>query len=173
MSGQDQICLGMITANRIHPSLDTVIGCFVNVLPIRTRLQLEMDFDDLLNQVTATVADALDHQEYPYDMLVRHMDRGDDSARRPFLDVIYVYQSAAQARIDISGEAVPTPYRPNASLDFVFSFVKADLCLNIADHDGAGIGVTLEYDGDLFAASTIERYLAILDQFARSAMGAP
>ena len=173
MSGQDQICLGMITANRIHPSLDTVIGCFVNVLPIRTRLQLEMDFDDLLNQVTATVADALDHQEYPNDMLVRHMDRGDDSARRPFLDVIYVYQSAAQARIDISGEAVPTPYRPNASLDFVFSFVKADLCLNIADHDGAGIGVTLEYDGDLFAASTIERYLAILDQFARSAMGAP
>jgi non-ribosomal peptide synthetase component F len=151
--------------------LEPLIGCFVNILPIRTRLAPEMEFDDLLRQVTASVQEALDHQSYPYDLLVRHLDRGDGSAARPFIDVIYVYQSAAQIRAAIGENAALDTNRPIALLDFAFAFAKAELCLNIADHGSAGIGLTLEYDIDVFTAPTIDRHLAILDQFARSIAG--
>jgi amino acid adenylation domain-containing protein/non-ribosomal peptide synthase protein (TIGR01720 family) len=171
ISAQQEICLGIIAANRSHAVLESLIGCFVNILPIRTRLAPEMEFDDLLRQVTVSVQEALDHQSYPYDLLVRHLDRGDGSAARPFIDVIYVYQSAVQARTAIGGNAAPDTNRPIALLDFAFAFAKAELCLNIADHGGGGIGLTLEYDTDLFTAPTIDRHLAILDQFARSVAG--
>jgi amino acid adenylation domain-containing protein len=173
ISGQEEICLGMIAAGRNHPVLEALIGCFVNVLPIRTRIAAEMEFGDLLDQVTRTVEDALDHQDYPYDLLVRHVDRGEDGAARPFLNVIYVYNDAAQARSAIGGDPVPAAYRPNGGVDFSFAFVKADLCLTIADRGSAGIGLILDYDTDLFTAPTIERFLSILDRFAQSALGTP
>ena len=34
-----------------------------------------MEFSDLLTQVTARVQEALDHSSYPFDRLVRHVDR--------------------------------------------------------------------------------------------------
>ena len=46
---QQDICIGISVANRNHPDLENLIGFFVNVLPIRCRLDAEMDFDDLLN----------------------------------------------------------------------------------------------------------------------------
>ena len=48
---QEDLCLGLGVANRNHADLENLIGFFVNLLPIRTRLTAEMSFDELLGQV--------------------------------------------------------------------------------------------------------------------------
>ncbi|WP_445222798.1 hypothetical protein ACKWRH_45340 (plasmid) [Bradyrhizobium sp. Pa8] len=58
--------------------------------------------------------------------------------------------------------------RPRESMDFEFPFAKAELCLNVVDHADEGIGLMFEYDNSLFAASTVDRYLAALEKFAKS-----
>ena len=167
-SGQRDLCLGMIFANRNHPDIEGLIGFFVNVLPIRTQLTAEMEFSDLLTQVTARVQEALDHSSYPFDRLVRHVDRAGGSVVRPFLDVIYAFQSGSQVHIDVGADNWGAPLRPVESMEFAFPFAKAELCLNVADHGAPGLGLTFEYDDTLFAASTIDGYLDALEQFAKS-----
>jgi len=167
-SGQQDVCLGMIFANRNHPEIERLIGFFVNVLPIRTQLTAEMEFSQLLGQVTKKVQEALDHGSYPFDRLVRHLDRAGGSVVRPFLDVIYAFQSGSQVHVDIGVGTWEATRRPLDSLDFAFPFAKAELCLNVADHGRKGIGLTLEYNSALFAASTIDGYLDALEQFAKS-----
>ena len=48
---QDDICVGLSVANRNHPDTESLIGFFVNILPIRTRLSTDMEFDELLRQI--------------------------------------------------------------------------------------------------------------------------
>jgi len=127
-----------------------------------------MEFSDLLAQVTARVQEALDHSSYPFDRLVRHVDRAGGTVVRPFLDVIYAFQSGSQVYVDVGAENWGAPLRPVESMEFAFPFAKAELCLNVADHGAQGLGLTFEYDNSLFAASTIDGYLDALEQFARS-----
>jgi non-ribosomal peptide synthetase component F len=173
ITSQDDICVSMAVANRSHPDTENLLGCFVNVLPIRTRLAADMEFDQLVDQVAATVYEALERQSYPFDMLVSRLNRVSGSVIRPFLDVIYAFQSDGRVDIDISVERSRGNLRPAESIDFAFGFAKAELCLNAADHGEEGLGLTLEYDSALFGPSTISRYFNTLTRFARAVAGRP
>ncbi len=172
ISGQDDICLGMAVANRSHARIEPLIGCFVNVVPIRARLSRDMEFEELLAEVTACVGQALDHQSYPYDLLVRHLNRGDGSASRPFLDVIYAFQVEAIKPADVASKETLYDDRPTVPIDFAFAFAKAELCLSVVDHGERGLRLVLEYDVGLFRPTTIDRYLGIIDRLAKSLEGA-
>jgi acyl carrier protein len=168
LTGQDDLCIGTVIANRDRPELGNLLGCFVNVVPIRVRLSLTMEFDELLTRVVECWHDALDHGSYPYDALVRDLDRaGGGAAARPFIDVLYVFQSETTRQI----ESGSTPAREAGEvwrpLELSFAFSKADLCLSVHDYGEHGIGLTLEYDTDRFDPASITRYLASLERFAR------
>jgi amino acid adenylation domain-containing protein len=168
LTGQGDLCVGTVIANRDRPELENLLGCFVNVVPIRVRLSSTMEFDELLARVVECWHDALDHGSYPYDALVRDLDRaGGGAAARPFIDVLYAFQSETTRQIESEWtpacEAGET-WRP---LELSFAFSKADLFLSVHDHAEHGIGLTLEYDSDRFGPATIIRYLASLERFAR------
>ncbi len=59
LAKQRDFCVGMSVANRNHPDLENILGFFVNVLPIRTQLSEDMDFEALLRQVTQSTTEAL------------------------------------------------------------------------------------------------------------------
>jgi len=140
----------------------------VNILPIRVRLSADMEFDQLLDQVTSSTQEALEHQQYPFDVLVRRIDRSGGSVVRPFLNVIYAYQSAANVYVDV-GDGLPRAKPAGIqSIDFSFDFAKAELCLNVFDYGPQGLGLTLEYDSELFTPATMKKYLGTLERFARS-----
>jgi acyl carrier protein len=173
IGGQEDLCVSMVVANRSHPDLETMLGCFVNILPIRTRLVPDMEFDQLLDHVAASTFEALEHQTYPFDLLVRRLDRSGGSMVRPLLDVIYAFQSGSAVHVDIGAgrqDALPALVQ---SLDFSFAFAKAELCLNVVDHGRNGLGLTLEYDSDLFRVATIRNHLDSLGRFARAVAGVP
>lgn len=51
-----------------------MLGFFVNILPIRSQINSEMKFGDLLQQVIKAMNEALEHQEYPFDLLVQKLN---------------------------------------------------------------------------------------------------
>ncbi|HEU4597136.1 MAG TPA: amino acid adenylation domain-containing protein [Pyrinomonadaceae bacterium] len=168
LSGQPDICVGTAVADRSHPDLRKLIGFFVNILPVRTRLSQEMEFEELLDEVVKSTVGALEHQDYPFDLLVRRLElAGGGPNVRPFLDVVYVFQNNAEQR----AEAAAAPPEEDAararSLAFAFDFAKFDLLFVVADEGEAeGIGLTLEYDGGLFRAETVRGYLKTIERFA-------
>ena len=121
----------------------------------------------LLHRVTQSAYEALEHQDYPYDLLIR-LNRTGTSNGLPFLDVIYAFHNNSDLHPQAVGESPPEGSNNcGRALDFSFSFVKNPLALVVADQDQAGISLTLEYNSRLFSGTTIEGYLNTLGRFAR------
>ena len=156
ISRQDDFCIGVSVANRSHPELEPLIGFFVNILPIRVR------GGDDLDAIAARVYDAFDHQDYPFDLLVRALNPGRVANRQPLLNVVYAFQNFA----DVNATTHDDAFR-----DFPIAFrtSKFDVCLFVSQV-GGGLLLELEYDTGLFRASTIRR---ILDAIERAALGLP
>ncbi|MEP3121024.1 MAG: amino acid adenylation domain-containing protein [Nisaea sp.] len=164
LTRQEDICVGMAVANRGRPELEPLLGAFVNLLPLRTEISADMDFDALLDRVTQTITSALDHQDYPYDLILSNRKTG--PGRAP-VNVIYAFQNATDVNIG-DGEPSSSPDGPEArQLDLTFPFAKVELMLLVAER-GSQLELTLEYDAGLFTAEAAERYLNSLNRFAEA-----
>jgi len=151
LTGQADVCVVTAVANRSRPELARVAGLFVNLVPVRTHLGDDMDVDRLIADVTQNMRAALDHGGYPFSLLVRETGRETHDDLRPFMDAAYVYQRIGE------GEAPPAASpSPQAT---AFGFAKFDLGLFVADDGGGYLGLTLEYDSEMFLESTVSEYL--------------
>ena len=165
---QDDFCIGMSIANRNHPDLENLIGFFVNLLPVRVRLDDSMDFETLLDQVVSAADAAVEHQDYPFDLMVQQLNPDRAANRQPLLNIVYAFQNFSDVHIDI-GATAPGEAATNSPkitpFEHTFHTSKFDLTL-FAEDDGRDISLTLEYDTGLFKVATIQRYLDLLDRFA-------
>lgn len=174
LSKQNDLCVGMAIANRNYPDIEHLIGFFVNMLPIRTHLSENMDFDELLQEVIQNIFEAFEHQDYPFDLLVQRLNPNRYANRQPILNVIYGFQSYADITVDLEGEFEfytlhdGDDANPDQLKDVPLSFKtsKFDLTLFVSD-TGENLHLYLEYDTNLFLSESIKKYLLILKRFAR------
>ncbi|WP_405059147.1 amino acid adenylation domain-containing protein [Kribbella sp. NBC_01505] len=71
VTGQSDLVVGTIAAGRSRPELEGLVGCFVNVLPLRFRLPPDPTFRQLWAVVREQALAAYAHQELPYETLLR------------------------------------------------------------------------------------------------------
>ena len=69
-TGQDDVIVGTPVARRGHPGSLNTVGYFVNTLPMRSNLSGNPTFEELLGRVRRVVHEALEHQDYPFSMMV-------------------------------------------------------------------------------------------------------
>ncbi|WPZ32673.1 amino acid adenylation domain-containing protein [Thalassobaculum sp. OXR-137] len=162
LTRQDDLCIGMAVANRGRPELEPLLGMFVNLLPIRIRIEDDMDVAALLQAVTRTAYAALDHQDHPYDLILRAQRR--DAGSGDLVRVVYAFQNAAEP----DGMAEPAA----TTVPLSFPFAKFDLSLIVED-PGPHLDLTLEFDAGLLTAATVERYLHSLNRFAEDIAAGP
>jgi amino acid adenylation domain-containing protein/non-ribosomal peptide synthase protein (TIGR01720 family) len=171
MTRQEDFCIGMSVAGRDHPDLENVLGFFVNLLPIRTRFSAEMDLDALIDQVARSTAEAIEHQDYPFDLLVRKLNPQRVANRQPLLNVVYGFQNFTDVKIDVGvrdGPAVNGSAAVARPFGLEFKTSKFDLTLFAAEEEGALV-LTIEFDTALFRPETIRRHLSAFERFARMA----
>ncbi|MEN8190849.1 MAG: amino acid adenylation domain-containing protein, partial [Thermodesulfobacteriota bacterium] len=73
-SGKTDISIGSASFNRANGRVpDSVTGMFVSTIPFRLQGELERSFSDLLGDVRTSVKEALTHQRYPYDLLIKEL----------------------------------------------------------------------------------------------------
>ena len=169
---QNDICVGMSVANRNHPDLENLIGFFVNVLPICCCLSEDMDFDDLLKLVIDRTQEALDHQDYPFDLMIEKLNPARRANRQPLVNVIYAFQNFADVHVDVElGKDTPMAAASSdgspewGEFDFSFQTSKFDLTLFAVDNVEK-IKLTFEYDSRLFLATTMRDQLQTFARFA-------
>ena len=168
---QKDICIGVAAANRNHPDLENLLGFFVNILPLRTLFADDLEFSGLLTQVVDGMNGAIEHQDYPFDLLIEKLNPTRHGNRPPILNVIYAFQSFADLNIDVVTEPVevePAEADSGQMSGHSFSFETAKFDLTLFVTAGAnGLTLNLEYDTSLLKAKTAERYLAALERFAK------
>ncbi len=149
LSGQDDLVIGVPSANRGRREVEELIGCFVNTLALRLDLSGAPSVAELLARTRRTALGAQEHQDLPFEQVVEIVQPPRRLDHTPLFQVMLAWQNNAAPAFDLPG------LRVEAAADG-FDQVKFDLELNLCEH-GEVIAGTLGYATALFDQATIER----------------
>ncbi len=169
-SGQDDVVVGTAIANRTEKELEPLVGLFVNTLVLRNDLSGKPTFAELLSRVRETALGAYAHQAMPFEKLVEALEQRRDLSRNPLFQVAFALREGRKASMSLpaleSGQLSITPVT-----DEVRS-VQFDLDCHVIEGVDTLV-VQLNYNTDLFDASTIERLLAHYERVLESVVADP
>lgn len=150
LSGQDDVVIGSPVANRQRSEIEGLIGCFVNTLALRVRLEDDPSVTRLLASVKADTLDAYSHQDLPFDQVVEAVKPPRSMGHNAiFQTMMAMNTTPAGGAVDLPGLTLSAMPQPQSTSQF-------DLSLSLAD-TGSTIGARLEYASDLFDEATIQR----------------
>ena len=162
---ETDLVVGTDVAHRSHVATESLIGFFVNQLVLRTDLSGDPTFSEVLGRVREVALAAYAHQDLPFDKLVGALQWERDLGQTPLFQVKFVLQNAPAAGRGFSGLSL-------LPLEIDRETSKFDLLFNVIDTE-AGIAGSVEYNPDLFEASTIERLLRRWEDLLRAAAARP
>ncbi len=158
-SRQNDILVGAPMANRQRQELESLIGYFTNTIVLRTRLNEQHTFPELLAQVKKTLHEAAEHQDVAFSSIVSAVQPERDTSYSPLFQVLFAFQNIPTTRnLDIAGLQMS-----NLKLDVDKS--KYDLFLELFEgssglsDSSSGLSGSFEYNTDLFDAATIGRMI--------------
>ena len=164
-TGQDDIVVGTGIANRNHPDLENIVGCFLNTLALRTRLHDDPSFSEIIARARKAALGAYTHQDMPFEKLVEELNPERSLSHSPLVQVYFVLQNAPTETLEIKGlswKHVPSGLQT----------VKGDMYLSMQEHPD-GLQAYLEYSTDLFDRSTAERLLEHYRVLLQSVVACP
>ncbi len=91
--GQKDTVLGTAMSGRTQGRLQKVPGMFVNTVPLTAHAEPKETFDQFLKQVSKTIAEAQEHQGYPFADLIRLLGLESDGSRTPLIDVAIAFDT--------------------------------------------------------------------------------
>ena len=146
------LVIGSPMSSRNRSELESLIGFFVNTLPLRIDLSGQPSSLNLIERIKKTVLGAFAHQDLPFDQLVEELKPERNLSYTPVFQAMFVMQNAPTAELtfdDLALEMITTETLVS----------KFDITLSVEDKQGTLYGV-IEYSTDLFAQETIERLAA-------------
>ncbi|MVF53103.1 non-ribosomal peptide synthetase, partial [Pseudomonas monteilii] len=147
-SGQNDIRVGIPTANRNRMETEGLIGFFVNTQVLKADFDLGMTFTELLEQTQRRVSGAQAHQDLPFEQLVEALQPERSLSHSPLFQVMFNHRTEARGQgRQLPGLAVET-------LNWERGTAQFDLTLETVEHE-AGIAVSLTYATALFDEATI------------------
>jgi amino acid adenylation domain-containing protein len=156
-TGQTDIAIGVPVANRHHEASEPLVGTLVNTLVVRSDLSGEPSFLDALQRVRAAALEALEHQDIPFESIVKELHITRDASRAPLFSVMFNMLNTPLGEVRFDGLEW-------SRFDFDKKASQFDLTVTIdANRDKS---ICFEYSRDLFAPATItrlaEHYLRLL-----------
>jgi Condensation domain/TubC N-terminal docking domain len=164
-SGQRDIVVGTPVAGRPAAELERLVGLLVNMLPLRVDLSGRPTFRQLVVRVREVALRALGAQHVPFERLVEEFATHRDPSRTPLFSAVLALQNLPTAALDLGGLDVEPVFGATG-------VAKYDVSVALAPA-GGGLHGALEYNTDLFDASTAERLVDHLRTFLHAAVAAP
>lgn len=148
-SRQNDLVVGTPVANRTRPGTEEMVGLFVNVLPLRLKLDGSQSFDSLLAEVHARTMEAFAHSEAPFELLVETLSPRRELSYTPLFQVMFDLLPDRLGVFELDGLSL-------TELPIDYGVSKYDLSVTLKDRAGALFG-SIEYSTDLFDEATISR----------------
>ena len=165
-SGESDITVGMPFLGRPEERFESLVGNFVNTLPLRSEIDGAASAADVLQSVKATLFDALDHAFWPLARIVRDAKvSGTD-----LFQVVFEYKSAGVLSVDSLDK-----YRRTLGaepLESIRQEGEYELILDVLERGGT-FALSIAYDAVLFDAATIARMHGHLRRLLDAIVGDP
>ncbi|HET6977265.1 MAG TPA: amino acid adenylation domain-containing protein [Pyrinomonadaceae bacterium] len=146
---QEDLIVGTAIANRNHGETESLIGFFINMLPLRTDLSGDPSFSALLKQVREVALGAYAHQDIPFEKLVEAFVPERTITQTPLVQIAFGFNNAPRQLLELPGLTL-------SAMPFENETGRFDLTLWI-DQPEDELRATWYYNTDLFEPTTIER----------------
>ena len=182
---QEDILVGTPAAGRGRSDMQRTFGYLANPVVLRADFSDNPTFKDLLGRVRQTVIGAIEHQDYPFPLLVERLQPRRDPSYSPLFQAVFVWDQLHQfesasgvfaathaAWFGQSAEAaqLASEKLPVEPLVLNQQGAAFDLTLRMRELDGGSLSVDFRYNTDLFDAATIarlgEHFQALLEGIA-------
>ncbi len=149
-TGQYDILIGTPIASRDQKVLEDLIGFFNDTIVLRTQLDGDMSFKELVASVKTTTLEAFSNKDVPFDRLVKELKIERSLSLNPFFQAMFLYHAVPES--PSFGDTV------NVEHEFYGAGVsKFDLTVYISEENNI-LTSTFEYTSDLFEEKTINRF---------------
>ena len=148
-TGDDDVVVGSIYANRERADLEQLIGILNNTLVLRVNLSGAATFADVMKRVRDVCLDGYTYQVPPELLKEDMVKRGEDRER--LFDAWFQLERPRQEQFEMKGLAV-TPYHEATEV------TRFELSLGFTEHDGMLSGA-IEYDENMFTTETTRQML--------------
>ncbi len=166
LTGQAETVIGIPAAGQSVDGHDHLVGHCVNLLPLRCAIDAAQPFAQALDDMQATLLDALEHQRYTFGTLLKKLRVARDPSRMPLVNVMFNIDQA----LDLESTGFP-----GLTLEFSSNprrFENFELFINAVQAHGE-LRLECQFNSDLFDAATVSRWLAAYETLLRSAIEQP
>jgi amino acid adenylation domain-containing protein len=164
---QEDIVVAMGVVGRARMELEPVVGFFVNTLAIRTRIDSNTKFTDLLGSVRESVFGAMENADAPLDRVLDQLKLVRSASHTPLAQVLFFFQNYPMQNIQLSGLAIENVHLS----DIAPNSAQGELSLFVNQH--AERELMFEYSTDLFDEISIQRLAGHLITFLNAAVDNP
>ncbi|MCF3650812.1 non-ribosomal peptide synthetase [Synoicihabitans lomoniglobus] len=165
---QDEIVIGTSAPNRRPPGTAGLMGPVANLVVLRSQLAGNPAWTDFLTVFAHTLSDALEHQEMPFDSLVRALNPAKDMSRTALFDVLATVDETPLPAFELGAEL-----GSGHMLDLNLGQGKYDLALHLQIQADETIAGTLTYNTDLHDEGFVTQLARHLERLAQAVAAAP
>ncbi len=165
---QDDILVGTPAAGRSRADQQRIIGYLTNPVVLRADLSGNPTFQQLLGQVRRAVIGALEHQDYPFPLVVERRQPRRDPSYSPLFQAVFVWdrfhqledgEGGAQTLWFGQGETATRVAQERLKLELIALGQQGapfDLTLRMSEANDQ-LWAEIRYNTDLFDKATIAR----------------
>ena len=158
-TGETDIRIGTLVANRGQAGTDGLIGYFVNALVLRTRVLPAMTCVEVLRDVRETCLGAYAHQDVPFEYLETLLAKKRKRARPPLYQVMFNYRNLWTPTLKSNGLTIASWNGKNRASDPGIAMARLDVNFHLHEMSTKFTGA-VNYKTDLFDRSRIAKLLA-------------
>ncbi|HEY8240141.1 MAG TPA: condensation domain-containing protein, partial [Kiritimatiellia bacterium] len=165
ISGERDLCVGTPVAHRDHRDVESVMGCFINTLVLRTRLSPDQTFESFLDGIRNATLEAFAHPDAPFEKVVERLRPPRDPGHHPLFQVLFNGLAFEEPTTTAEGTTLQREWLVDPESKF-------DMTLYVREQKDR-IRLHLVYNSDLFDARRMENLLQDYQRLAEACMASP
>jgi len=155
-SNQDDIVMGSPIASRNYSSLENLIGCFANIIPLRTHTHDNPSFLEFLAQVKKVSLEGYTHLDFPAEKVLSNFKYKRNLSYYPWFQVVFILLNVPQTDFELPGlKVTEKKFNKGAAIcDLVF----------LVEPKAQGLQCSIEYNTALYRDQKITRWIEQFQQ---------
>jgi amino acid adenylation domain-containing protein len=133
--------IGFPVSGRHHPDTHSIIGSFINILPIRLQVEEADTFEVFVQRVAASLVEAHRHQDMPIHSIIQELNPSRQVNVPPLIQILF---NALPLKSTLANELGVK------QIEFDETSMAYDLMLNFEEDDENGFTVNFLYNQELF-----------------------
>ncbi|MCL2717177.1 MAG: D-alanine--poly(phosphoribitol) ligase subunit DltA [Lachnospiraceae bacterium] len=157
-TGQEDIIIGSPVINRKLGKTKSLIGLFLNIICVRSRVNPDEDFIELLHKVHDLAQEAIDNQDYPFENIIEDLKIERKTSQTPLFQILFDYHGDDTEIFKLRDIEVE-----NLPVKSIYS--KNEMTFTVIELNGT-FWIDCEYNlnlyDQLFVSQLMERYEILL-----------